>query len=53
MNCLGCWYFEPMGGNLGYCEIQDHVVTVNYGCDDVVTVDYGCDEWEDKEQEEE
>ena len=34
MNCLGCWYFEPMGGNLGYCEIQDHVVTVNYGCDE-------------------
>lgn len=34
MSCLGCWYFEPIGGNLGYCEIQDHVVTVNDGCDE-------------------
>lgn len=32
MSCLGCWYFEPIGGNLGYCEIQDRIITVNEEC---------------------
>ena len=36
MSCLGCWYFEPIGGNLGYCEIQDQM---------------GCDKWEPDKKE--
>lgn len=32
--CMGCYHFEPKGGNLGYCEIQDHVVSINFGCDE-------------------
>lgn len=34
MSCLGCIYFEPRSGNLGYCRIQDHVVSINFGCDE-------------------
>ena len=33
MSCLGCWYFQPIGGNLGSCEIQDHVISIEMGCD--------------------
>jgi hypothetical protein len=31
--CMGCYHFEPKGGNLGYCEIQDHVISIEMGCD--------------------
>ena len=34
MSCLGCYHFHPRGGNIGYCDLMDYVVTVNNECDD-------------------
>lgn len=30
--CMDCCHFEPKGG-IGYCEIQDHVISIEMGCD--------------------
>ena len=32
--CMGCYRFEPKGGNLGYCEIQDHIISIEMGCEE-------------------
>ena len=32
--CMGCYHFEPKGGNLGYCEIQDHIISIEMGCEE-------------------
>ena len=34
MSCLNCVNSEAWNGSLGYCEIEGHVVSENYTCDE-------------------
>ena len=53
MSCLGCYHFHPRGGNIGYCDIMDHIVTVNGECEDWEEEDWEEEYWEEEDWEEE
>ena len=49
MSCLGCYHFHPRGGNIGYCDIMDHIVTVNGECEDWEEEDWEEEDWEEED----
>lgn len=34
MSCMGCVYFKQRNEYMGYCEVEDYAVSVNYMCNE-------------------